>query len=482
MGFRKKLDDLFGIDIRALAIMRIAFALLLIVDRFRDLPFVKEYYSDAGLLPIAYGKMLVPRGSFSLFFFNGSLEFQYLLLFALLVLTVGLLVGYYTRFCTVMIWVLLVSMHNRNWLILGAEDKLLDVLFLWFIFLPWGACYSIDRLRHPERRPPVRVLSMGSAAFLLQVSFFYIFTGFLKSFPEWTRDHDAGYLLLSLHEFVKPLGTSLLSYPKLLEWMTVLSLNMERFGPFFFFIPFQTVPFRFVMVIIFVIFHLVLMVTLETGLFQWVCLIMFIGFLPTAFFDRILGKYEPHLPQEKGDVREKRSDGWAGLPWYLNLIVGFLILYGFCWNLHDLLKPGSQMPKSVKWIGCALNLRQHWGMFAPGPMRDDGWFVIPGRLRNGTEVDLMKSDGAPVVWEEPPSIMELNRSDHLTLYYMNIHRPHNSHFVHPWGKYLCREWNATHSEEEQVLTFKIIFMERMIQKDLQPPKMRKVVLFNQRCF
>lgn len=33
------------------------------------------------------------------------------------------------------------------------------------------------------------------------------------------------------------------------------------------------------------------------------------------------------------------------------------------------------VPDSVQWVGSALQLDQEWAMFAPGPPRDDGWYV-----------------------------------------------------------------------------------------------------------
>ena len=43
----------------------------------------------------------------------------------------------------------------------------------------------------------------------------------------------------------------------------------------------------------------------------------------------------------------------------------------------------------------ALRLKQSWGMFAPSPMVDDGWFVIIGTRVDGTVEELYNRGGVP---------------------------------------------------------------------------------------
>ena len=119
-------------------------------------------------------------------------------------------------------------------------------------------------------------------------------------------------------------------------------------------------------------------------------------------------------------------------------------------------------------------------MFAPKPMKDDGWCVIPGKLLNGKVVDVFNA-GAPVSWNEPSSIEKLNKMYHLTLYYMTIHQNKFSYYRKPWAQYICKEWSAAHSKDQQLISFDIDFMERDILPDYQKPFIHRELLISYNC-
>ena len=48
-------------------------------------------------------------------------------------------------------------------------------------------------------------------------------------------------------------------------------------------------------------------------------------------------------------------------------------------------------PKHYNWLGQTLRLEQYWNMFAPYPLRDDGWYVIDGTLSDGQKFDVFNS-------------------------------------------------------------------------------------------
>lgn len=53
------------------------------------------------------------------------------------------------------------------------------------------------------------------------------------------------------------------------------------------------------------------------------------------------------------------------------------------------------------WISRLTRLDQGWSIFAPAPPRDDGWHFIPGKLKDGSEVDVLRGLEKPVSWEKP---------------------------------------------------------------------------------
>ena len=68
--------EVFGIDLRTLALFRVGLAVLLLADlalRARDL---SAHYTDAGILPRAEALNVLSSGAFSLHLLNGTLWFR----------------------------------------------------------------------------------------------------------------------------------------------------------------------------------------------------------------------------------------------------------------------------------------------------------------------------------------------------------------------------------------------------------------------
>jgi hypothetical protein len=142
----------------------------------------------------------------------------------------------------------------------------------------------------------------------------------------------------------------------------------------------------------------------------------------------------------------------------------FFILYILCWNLSTV--SALTMPEQVAPLGPFLGLDQYWGMFAPAPPREDGWYVIPGKLRGGRRVDLMpvtRGDYGEhgVSWAKPKDVRSTFKNEHWRKYLENIHSQQWSGQRLYLGSYICREWNARHTGADQLKTLKIAFMSEM---------------------
>jgi len=161
------------------------------------------------------------------------------------------------------------------------------------------------------------------------------------------------------------------------------------------------------------------------------------------------------------------------------------LLYVFCWNLTTV--SAFTMPERAVPVGPFLGLDQYWGMFAPSPSKDDGWYVIPGNLRGGQQTDLMsvtRDDYGlhEVSWEKPRDVTTTYKNEHWRKYLENIwtqqHAGQRLHF----GRYICREWNARHAGSEQLRTFQITYMLETTLPDYQRSAPRKVILWEHSCF
>ncbi len=202
--------------------MRVLLGLLILIDLAIRSQALSAHYSDMGIL--ARSEMV--RGFrtsspiWSLHLVNGSALYQGLLFAVAGLFAGGLILGYRTRLCAIGSWLLLVSLHNRNPLVLHSGDVLFRMVLFWCVFLPLGSRYSWDSWREPRTRKTVAVCSFASAALLLQIAMIYTFGVVLKSDPVWTREFSAVQYSLQIDHFVTHLGKFLAGFPVATRWLT----------------------------------------------------------------------------------------------------------------------------------------------------------------------------------------------------------------------------------------------------------------------
>src|SRR5262245_23063066 len=268
-AIRGKLEELFGADLRSLAVLRIGLGLLILVDLAQRATDLTAHYTDFGLLPRADLLLVSPsRWLVSLHLVSGVWQAQALLFAVAGICALALLVGYRTRLATIASWLLFTSLNTRNPMVVLGADVLLRVVLFWAMFLPLGARYSVDRawLGATNGSRP-RVLSAATVAYLLQIVLVYWFTALRKSDPEWRSAGTALYYALSLDHLTTPLGHALLQFPALLTALTHGVLWLEFLGPLLLFIPFWTGPIRIAVVLAFVLMHAGIALTLRIGFF-----------------------------------------------------------------------------------------------------------------------------------------------------------------------------------------------------------------------
>lgn len=467
--WNEKFRELCGIDIRSLALFRIGLAVVLLCDLYIRIQDLGAHYSDEGVLPrsVLINQVIDPW-NLSIHLVNGSWQVQSLLFVLEGFFAIALLIGFYTRLATVLSWFFLISLHSRNPLILQGGDSVLRLLLFWGMFLPLGSFWSIDWWLNDKKVPPQQVVSGATIALLLQICFIYWFSVILKTDATWRQDGTAVWYALTNEFFITSAGKFLLQFPFLLKILTFATFYLEAFGPFFAFSPIWTGPLRTLTALIFIFFHLVaLNLTMSLGIFTYVCAVAWIVFLPSWFWDLI--------------IQQKTI---SATPWKASAISNglaiFFLIYIFLWNMTSvnipLLSPQSQV------IGSLIRVDQYWNMFAPYPIKEDGWFVIPAKLRNGEEVDLF-TGGGPVKWEHPKLCSVLFKSDRWRSFMMNlIFGENNAINLSNYAGYLCQEWNKNHPYEQNLVTFDIIFMAKVNDLDKPVQDNRQFVLWRHFCY
>ena len=268
---RAKVVEVFGADLRSLAVFRMVLALLVLADLGIRATDFYAHYTDEGLLSrTVLLEEVLSRWAFSLNLINGEPLFQAALFVIAAVAALGMLVGYRTRLMTIVVWVLLLSIQWRNPLILNSGDVLLRMLLFWSMFLPLGAHWSVDRALKPA--PPrlsMRFLSLATVALFLQIAFVYWFSAILKSDPAWRTDGTAIYYALGYDQFTTRIGAYLLQFPELLQVLTFATFCLKAFGQLLLFFQFFNGPVRTGAAVAFMKLHFGIWITMKIGLFSW---------------------------------------------------------------------------------------------------------------------------------------------------------------------------------------------------------------------
>lgn len=596
----------FGIDLRSLAVFRVGLGVLLFLDCIMRLQDLSAHYSDDGLLPRApYIEKFSSVMHTSIFMANGQAFWPALLFVITALVSLLLVVGYKSRLMAFFGWFLLISIHNRNPMILNGGDVLFRMLLFWAIFLPTGAKFSLDQALTrltPEKdaagRQDFSALTLGgpALAMTLQIAFVYWSTAFLKTGREWWPDGTASYYALALEQFTTPFGMWLGKQSDLLHWSTYGVYFLEMFGPFFFFSPFFFGPIRTVAVIAFMALHLNFDLTMRLGLFPWIDIVGLSALLPSWFWNQLealngkssgpmsifydeactfcekmalivraftVGEEVRLLKAQSAEATNQalqseyswivvdgkgthhyRFDGlralleaspytgiiWRHLPlkwlhssggfvyrlvaanrpflgrltarylpfrrsdptavgWFAQVATILLIVYVGLLNLKTIPKVDLDLGPWDK-IAQYLRLDQKWNMFAPFPLKDDGWYVIPGKLNDGTEFDLFPpqqhdligSSYPPVSWDKPSQVSATYKNARWRKYMMNIWQKKKKEHRLYYGRYLCRSFNKEQLFDRKLLSFEIFFVKERTPPPDEEAKTERVSIWKHDCF
>ncbi len=464
--WKLKAQELFGIDLRSLAIFRISIALIVIVDLITRATDLESHYTDRGVLPIDKVIEHSPKWRVSVHLLNGSIEFQAVLFIIAGLFAVALLLGYHTRFVTPIVWFLTISLNSRNWLLMQGGDYILCLLLFWSMFLPLGARYSIDHLRNPRQfQESNLIFSGGTVAALLQICFVYWFSVALKSPKNWLIRGTGVYYALMLDRYVTNFGKLLLeSPPLLLKFLTYATMGLEAFGPLLAFLPFFSGPVRCLVVFSFMIFHFSMGLALELWLFTYICVASWLLFIPSWFWDRLLRKFKTPVQGVDPPIRERAI--WK------NVLAAFFLIYVLMWNLRTVY-PSLVFPKAIQSIGYTLRLDQWWGLFR-GPSRKDGWHVIVGKLRDGTQVNLLNPDRT-VSWEKPELVIAIHKNHRWNRYFRSLW------FKEDYARYLCRRWNEMHTGKKQLASLEIYYLRETNYRNRRVSQPKKELVLSYTC-
>jgi hypothetical protein len=426
--------------------MRIGTGALLLLDLCIRASDLEAHYSENGIWPAHLAASLgVKPGYWSL---HTIITEQWWMVFLFVIhalAATGLMLGYFTRASNLVAWLLLISLHNRNLFILQAGDDLLRLTLLWGLFLPWHKVLSIDAKKNVIKgsHDP-----LAFPAYLMLTASVYLFSALLKSGAEWQSEGTAVYYALGLGQLRLPYtGDALYAQPALMKAITFAVYYIELIIPLLIVWPSRKGVSRLIAFILIVMLHSGIALTLYVGLFFIIAIVTATGILPSFIF-----RNTPHALEPEEDPASKKISVITVpitiLLASLSLMINFSGLPFFSYELR----------KEPAYISNVLRLDQYWGMFSPGVLKKDGWFVYDGIDASGKHCDL-RTGKETVDYSEPVHIVSMYPTDRWRKLAENMQNGNFTFLRALYAKYILDEWNRRHPDKHMV-TLNLYFMQR----------------------
>ncbi len=166
------------------------------------------------------------------------------------------------------------------------------------------------------------------------------------------------------------------------------------------------------------------------------------------------------------------------LPSGADVLAPIFIACVFLINLANMPGLGVRIPEALRSVSDVTGLNQVWNMFAPFPAKDDGWYVIPGRLKDGRVVDLFR-DGKPVDFGKPAH-GALEFKNHRWRKYMELLRKREV-LQPPYARYLCREWNRRHAGAATLEELEVLYVLEWTRPSPEYSPIERQSVFKAKC-
>lgn len=480
-----QLDYWFGqVDSLPLSLFRIVFAAILLKDALYHMPLAQWFYSDDGIVTIEMARDLTYLRHMSLMYALPEtwMALAFFILWALVL--VALLLGWRTRLMAILNFIIIVSVHLRNPMLLNGGDTIMRALSFWMIFLPLGHYFSLDARRRNrddslERRlHPRTAFALPLRMMQIQIAIVYLFTALLKNHPTWLNG-DALFYTLQLESLTFPYAQWLLAnlpYAMLqvLTWATLLiegGFMVMVFSPLF--QPYL----RIIALISGVLLHVGIAVTMTVPNFSMVMIASYIVFLQPEWIRGALSRFGMHTPAviwPQSEHRNRYQRYFLRGVRVVQISVLCSIMYGvILWNI-----PTERPPNGLRQVIEYSGLWQWWDMFAPYPLRVESKTVIIGYFDDGRVVDLrtnQRADSTITRWYWGPDLRWRKFEERL-----RADRP--ASVLQQWSRTYCHRYRHADEANIRLDRIQIVLFERYSYAPGERPNtVQTVVLWNQGC-
>jgi hypothetical protein len=421
---------------QALSLFRIAISIYLLSDfiSYGSCCF-DAFYGNSGILPsYLLPQMEHPEGpiAYGILCFLDSVGLPYVFQWLYYPALLSLAIGVRTRASNAVVFLLSCYLHTRNPYITSGADNLADLMLLWSLFLPLNRHWSVDAALATE--PPKRVEPLLPFVVIkIQVCSMYLFPVLVKLTGEPWRHGYAVVWALSDNTFGgTPIARFLVeNAPGLLHFANYAIMAFQLSFPVLVFCPWRNSLMRGIALLLAAFLHISFVFCLRIGGFPFISLCALLVLVSDAWLAAIMrlsvampiactissaryiiaaNRWSPSwlgggarpagaaAPLEAPEVSSARRTRRYVLRPHAepcaSVLCGFLALLGLTTNIQSIVAlqntggtvEGPGYFKRVLELAAALQVAQHWYLFAPVPahfVRQYRILVRPGQHETG---------------------------------------------------------------------------------------------------
>lgn len=433
-AIKQIIRQIFTLDLRSLAIMRIVSGILIIINLIILCSSFEAFVSDYGIFPASTALSQYPTLNYRWFHvISGSYRRQVPLFIIHFLVAIWFTLWYQTRASTILLRIFTCSLQWSQHLFLHGWDTVTRLLLFRSIFLPIWEWYSIDGRYKQEKMH--HIYSISSFALIIQIISIYIVSVALKTDQCRSQDFTSIYYNLWIDYYSTKIWIWLRWYSQIISYMSAYVYYLERIWPILYLLPNKKIKTS--VCLLFITFHLGLAVFMHLWLFPRICISVWIWLMP----------YRHKQNEQLLYYRVKKTEYTVLALITLVILRNINTLYPqFLW---------SNFSKFHRYY-YLLRLDQSRWMFAPSPSFSNSWHQIDGIYFNNNKVNLSNPDSAP--YTEKPShdlLVNILPNSKWTRMWLTLNKKTYAHLRMNRAMYLCRKRNSKQSPENQIKAVQI---------------------------
>lgn len=447
MSYIKKiLLQIFSLDLRSLAMMRILLWLFLFIDLCIICSNFSTFIGDYGLFPPSLALSSFPQYNLRSFHtISGSYRWQIPLFTLHFIIVISFILWFKTKRTTPLLRAFTCSLQWSQHIFLYGGDAIARMLLFWSVFLPIGNYFSIDSKRKTkDDSKHYQISNIASAWYIIQICSLYFRSALLKNHSIWNHDYLALYYSLNAEYYSSSIGVRLRQYFNSIKFMSRSIYYLELVGWILYLLPFKII--KLIIVGLFIIFHLWIIVTMDIWIFPWICIAGLVGLIPLSTDNRKIWKHTYYHDYHLSSLKK----------WFLCIIIVFIFLR----NRRPINNNISKyFPYSLDRFAYLLRIDQYWWMFAPTPPLHNWWHQINWIYYSNEKVNL-SNPKLPPYSEKPPykDFQKIHWTSKMLGYLTSISKESYSGYRPRYIQYLCKKRNWSHYTWDHIKSVEISYM------------------------